>query len=155
MRRLARIGFALALVPVSFCQIKGGSLAGDPSAFTIAIDQPAYTNEPVWVRALNGPLQNVRCPFYPAIGFFGCNKLEVRRDGAVLSPRTIPITGMSWGGPACGSSAPAGSPQGRLPLHILYPLTQPGTYSVRWTTEDLDFTPGSHERFRSVGESSG
>jgi len=78
MHSLACIGFALALVPVSFCQMKGDLDARDPSAFTIAIDQPAYTNQPVWVRAVNGPIQNVRYPFYPAIGFFGCNKLEVR-----------------------------------------------------------------------------
>lgn len=153
MHSLACIGFALALVPVSFCQTKGDLHAGDPSAFTITIDQPAYTNEPVWLRVLNGPIQNVRYPFYPAIGFFGCNKLEVRRDGVLLNRRTIPIAGMAWSSPACGSSAPAGSPQGRLPFHVLYPLTQPGTYSVRWTIEDLDFTAGSHDRFRSIGES--
>lgn len=143
MHRLAVIGFALALVPVSFCQTKGDLQAGIPSAFTIAIDQPAYTNEPVWVRAVGGPAQSVRYPVYPAIGFLGCDRLEMQYDGAPLTPRTIPMVGgMLLGGPPCGSSAPAGSPEGRLPLHIFYPLTQPGTYSVRWTIENPDFTTG-------------
>jgi len=126
--------------------------AGDPPSFTIAIDRPAYANEPIWVRALNGPIENVRYPFYPAIDDFGCNKLEVRHDGALLTPRTIPTPGGTQRvGIACGSSAPAGSPQGRLPLHILYPLSQPGTYSVRWTIE----APGLHRPvpLRAIAES--
>ena len=85
MHRLAGIGFALALVPVSLCPTKRDAQAGIPTAFTIAIDQPAYTNLPVWVSALSGPIQNIQYPFYPAIGYFGCNKLEVRYDGAPLS----------------------------------------------------------------------
>ena len=149
MDRLACIGLALSLVPVSFCQTKGNLQAGNPSSFTVAIDQPAYTREPVWIRALNGP--NVRYPFYPAVGYFGCNRLEVRRDGVLLTPRTIPMMSMAWGGHACGSSAPAGTPQGRLPLHVLYPLTQPGIYSVRWTIEGSDSLSGSHNR--PIGES--
>jgi hypothetical protein len=155
MHRLAFIAFALALVPVSFCQTKGDLQAEDPPAFTIAIDQPAYTDEPVWVRALNGPIENVQYPFNSFIGDFGCNKLEVRHDGVLLTPRTIPSTGEQSNGFACGSAAPAGSPQGRLPLHILYPLTQPGTYSVRWTIEYPDFThgPPPRLRFRPIGES--
>jgi len=152
MHRLAGIGFALALVPMSFCQATDGVQAGDPPSFTIAIDRPAYANEPIWVRALNGPIENVRYPFYPAIDDFGCNKLEVRHDGALLTPRTIPTPGGTQRvGIACGSSAPAGSPQGRLPLHILYPLSQPGTYSVRWTIE----APGLHRPvpLRAIAES--
>lgn len=152
MRRLCGIGFALALAPMSYCQAKNGVQTGDPSSFTISIEGPAYANEPIWVRALNGPIENVRYPFYPAIDDFGCNKLEVRHDGALLTPRTIPAPGGTLRvGIACGSSAPAGSPQGRLPLHIVYALSQPGTYSVRWTIE----APGLHRPvpLRAIAES--
>jgi hypothetical protein len=138
---------------MSFCQAKNGVQTGDPSPFTITIDKPAYANEPIWLRALNGPIENVRYPFDPAIGDFGCNKIEVQRDGVLLSPRTIPSTGVQRTGPVCGSAAPDGSPQSRLPLHILYPLTQPGTYSVRWTIEYPDFTHGPPPGLRSIGES--
>jgi hypothetical protein len=130
--RLSCIVFILALVPGSFCQKVTDAEAGNPAAFTIAIDQPVYANEPIWVHVLNGQIGNVRYPFYPAVGFFGCNKLEVRHNGTLLSPRTIPLT--SYVGLVCGSSAPAGSPEGRLPLHVLFPLTQPGRYSVLWST---------------------
>ena len=152
MHRLVGVGFALALVPISFCQAKSGVQAEVPPSFTIAIDGPAYATEPIWVRALNGQIENVRYPFSPAVGDFGCNKLEVRHHGTLLAPRTNsgPVSSV---GIACGSSAPAGSPQGRLPLHILYPLTQPGTYSVRWTIEYPDLTPGSLTPLRSIAES--
>jgi len=153
MRRLAGIGFALALAPMSFCQAKNGVHTGDPSSFTITIEKPVYANEPIWLRALNGPIENVRYPFNSFIGDFGCNNLEVRHDGVLLTPHTIPFTAIQRIGPVCGSSAPAGSPQGRLPLHILYPLTQPGTYSVRWTIEYPDFAHGPSPGLRPIAES--
>lgn len=61
----------------------------------------------------------------------GCNRLEVKRNGVLLTPRSFSMT--SYEGIACGSSAPNGSPENRLPLHVLYPIDEPGTYSVRWT----------------------
>ena len=151
MRRLACIGFALALVPASFCQGKTAALTGSPSPFTITIDQPAYAGEPIWVRAVNGPIQNVRYPIYSPDGYFGCNKLEVWHDGTLVAPSTTETVPHVYDGPACGSAAPRGSPEGRLPLHVLYPLLQPGTYLVRWTIESPNFAPGP--LLLSIGQS--
>jgi hypothetical protein len=105
---------------------------------TIAVDQPAYTGQPLWIRAVSGPLQNIRYPFHAAAGDIGCNRLEVKRDGVLLAP--LPIhAALSMDGIVCGSGAPVGSPEHRLPIHVLYPLNIAGTYSVRWTV--TGYTP--------------
>ena len=101
-------------------------------ALTIAVDQPVYTGQPLWVRAIAGPLWNIRYPFRGAAQDIGCNRLEVKRNGVLLKPH--PVSGADSGdGIVCGSAAPAGSPENRLPLHVLYPLNVTGVYSVRWT----------------------
>lgn len=97
----------------------------------ISIDQPVYTNQPLWIRAEATPSNNIQYPFRALMEDIGCNQLEVKRDGVLLKPH--PISGIYWGGLLCGTSAPSGSPNDRLPLHVLYSLDQPGTYSVRWT----------------------
>lgn len=150
MRRLACFGFALALVPMSFCQAKTGAQKS-PTAFTIAVDQPVYADEPIWVHALNGPTENVRYPFQPTIGYFGCNKLEVWHEGTLVTPSATATIPPALDGIACGSAAPHGSPEARLPLHIVYPLIQPGTYLVRWTIESPNFAPGP--LLLSIGQS--
>ncbi|HWZ53081.1 MAG TPA: HEAT repeat domain-containing protein [Granulicella sp.] len=104
----------------------------DVPPFAIAIDQPAYTGQPVWIHAVDGPRQNIRYPFRPAAGDIGCNRLELKHNGVLLTP--LPVRGpANMDGILCGSAAPQGSPTYRLPLHILYPFQSPGTYSVRLT----------------------
>ena len=98
----------------------------------IAIDQPVYTNQSLWIRAQATPSDNIRYPFHAAMEDIGCNRLEVKRDGVLLKPH--PLSGTtSLDGILCGSAAPSGSPEDRLPIHVLYPLDKPGTYSIRWT----------------------
>jgi len=77
--------------------------------------------------------------FHAAIEDIGCNQLELKRDGALLKP--LPLAGYAnQSGILCGSAAPRGSPPHRLPLHALFVMDQPGTYSVRWT----ELAPSSH-----------
>src|SRR5260370_33937666 len=101
-------------------------------ALTIAVDQPIYTGQPLWVRAIAGPLSNIRYPFRGTVEDIGCNRLEVKRNGVLLKPH--PINGLgSADGIACGSADPSGSPEDRLPLHVLYPFHVARAYSVRCT----------------------
>jgi hypothetical protein len=105
-------------------------LKPSPPAFTVSVDQPTYTGEPLWVRATAGPLENIRYPFHAGLEDMGCNRLGVKRDGVLLTPRPL-HSNFNGSGIACGSAAPQGAPQNRLPIHILYPLDTPGTYSMR------------------------
>ena len=121
-------------------QLQAATAANNIPALTIAIDQPAYAGQPIWVRAVDGPRQNIRYPFNAAAGYIGCNRLEVRHNGLLLERR--PMRGVHGSsGILCGSGAPQGSPKYRLPLHILYQLNSPGTYSLRWTVETPHLLP--------------
>jgi len=136
------LGLSLALMVSLAPQAQAVPQPVGPPAFTIAIDEPVYTGQPVWIRAVDGERANIRYPFGVAVSNIGCNRLEVKRDGVLLTP--LPLRGeMAWTGPMCGSGAPRGSPANRLPLHILYPFKTAGTYSVRWT--ELVAEPPSRE----------
>lgn len=98
----------------------------------IEVTQPAYAGEPIWVTATSGPIQNVRYPFHAMMEDIGCNRIELKRDGVSLPQ--LPLRGTAdMSGIICGSAAPSGSPPHRLPLHALFDIKEPGTYSVRWT----------------------
>jgi hypothetical protein len=110
---------------------------------TIRLDQPAYTDMPVWLKVefrsgLGGMV------YYPSLlgpAGFGCSQIEVRRDGKVLT--RMPGSNWNRGGMSfsvlnCGGYAKA--PRGledRLPLHLLYRFDEPGTYEVRLTFRDF------------------
>jgi hypothetical protein len=106
---------------------------------TVSLEQPAYTGMPVWLKA-DLPLDSgaIQYPYYLGPAGFGCNEVEVRREGKLLTP----MPGSSWmqsgfggGGAICGSysAAFASKHLGRLPLHLLYRFDAPGTYEVRLT----------------------
>jgi hypothetical protein len=121
------LGFysALTLLASLSSQLQPTTAPTSISTFTIAIDQPAYVGQPIWVRAVDGPQRNIRYPFRAAAGDIGCNRLEVQHNGVLLKRR--PVHGVFQGGILCGSAAPQGSPMYRLPLHVLYEFKSPGT----------------------------
>lgn len=138
--QVAMIGLSLALLTSLLPQLHSTTPPTDTPAFSIAIDGPVYVGQPVWIRAVNIPAEHlIRYPFYTSIGYMGCNRLEVKRNGVMLTPRNFSMT--SYEGLVCGSSAPSGSPENRLPLHVLYPIHEPGTYSVRWTVTGRSTVP--------------
>ena len=114
---------------------------------TVALDKPAYTGESLWIIAAAGR-KNVRYPFRAAMEDIGCNRLEMNRNGTPLTPVHISGTA-NLGGILCGSAAPSGSPDSRLPLHVLFPFRRAGTYSVRWT----ELAPNASGELESVAQS--
>ena len=112
---------------------------------TISLEGPTRVGMPVWlkVKAPYNQESGIRYPFmiYPAS--FGCNEVEVRRNGmplkkiADLSTQAIGVTMI--GGNPCGSLGFTTVPhfKDRLPLHLQYRFDQPGTYEVQLTLRNF------------------
>jgi hypothetical protein len=154
---LPRIALLLFLAPSAQVTAPAPST---PVPLHIEVTQSAYVGEPIWVTATSGPVQNVRYPFHAAMEDMGCNRIDLKHNGAPLP--TLPLRGHAdQSGILCGSAAPAGSPPHRLPLHALFDISTAGTYSVRWTElsfgavsdwisfEVLQPTAEQHERWLS------
>lgn len=125
---------------------------------SVSLDGPAYTDMPVWLK-IDLPFEfvgSVRYPFVLGPAGFGCNEVEVRRNGQALP--FLPDSnwaryGITIGRNICGSYSPAGDTQpDRLPLHLLYRLNVPGIYEVRYTLRSLPIgatAPQTEVRARS------
>lgn len=106
----------------------------------ISLDEPAYTDMPVWIR-VDLPFEFtglMRYPFVLGPAGFGCNEVEVRRTGQylpLLSSSTWTRYLRVMPGNICGSYLEplSGTKPGRLPLHLLYRFYTAGTYEVRFT----------------------
>jgi len=118
---------------------------------TVSLAEPAYVNMPVWLKVeTRFGLGRVSYPSPIGPAGFGCNQVEVRRDGKLLP--VLPGSnwmkyGGSFSGPPCGSYAfPAGDRKaGRLPLHLLYRFDMPGVYEVRYTARDRAIGPATSQ----------
>jgi hypothetical protein len=108
-------------------------VAPTPSVFSIHLESPARAGLPAWIDADLSGLLTVHYPYGTDPGFIGSNQLAVTRDGHPLDrlPDDQPIAPIP--GLVIGSLAPPDAPTGRLPLHLIYDLSTPGHYSVRWT----------------------
>jgi hypothetical protein len=106
--------------------------AATVAEFKIHVAEPVYAGLPVWIQADLPEMLTAHYPYDSDPGWFGQNKIELKREGTILTPLTFP-TPPSGGGVFGGWIAPPGSPTNRLPLHLKYLLDTPGTYSVRWT----------------------
>jgi hypothetical protein len=139
---------------------------------TLSLDSPARVGMPVWLK-VKMPYDresDIRYPFDVFPAGFGCNEVEVRRNGVMLS-RIADVSKQAFGGITmignpCGGIASATQPnfRSRLPLHLQYRFDRPGTYEVRlrmppnwrdrvptvtpWTKiEILPADPGARERW--------
>jgi hypothetical protein len=103
----------------------------------VELDQPAYVGMPVWLKVRRADGNPEGYPFVMGTGWYGCNSVEVRRDGKLL-PMITGSNRMANGGVgagnACAGFAVIGNTpvHSRLPLHLLYHFDQPGTYEVRY-----------------------
>jgi len=114
---------------------------------TLSLEGKARVGMPVWLRVKLPYEQepSLRYPFMIFPAAFGCNEIEVRRDGKLL-PRIADLAsqafmGITIAGNICGSVALSSEPhfKGRIPLHLQYRFDQPGTYEVRL----IESSPGS------------
>jgi len=108
---------------------------------TLSLESPARVGMPIWLK-LNMPYYRDSGILYPFMIFpasFGCNEVDVRRNG-VLLPRIADVGKQAFGGIVM-SGSPCGSVgftskahfKGRFPLHLQYRFDKPGTYEVRLT----------------------
>ena len=92
---------------------------------------------PIWIHVELPHGQQVRYPIRTIPWEFGCDAFEVRKDGKLLDPIPVPTLprAYSFSGldlPSCiPSLGIAINATNRLPLHLQYDFTEPGTYEVR------------------------
>jgi hypothetical protein len=108
---------------------------------TLSLESPARVGMPVWLK-LKAPYDResgIRYPFMIFPASFGCNEVEVRRNG-VLLPRIADVGkqafhGILISGNPCGwlGFRTEAHFKDRFPLHLQYRFDQPGTYEVRLT----------------------
>lgn len=99
----------------------------------LSLDQPVYTNLPIWIKADLGYPYEARYPYGEDPSDFGPNAIDLKRGNEVIQPPCFLPSGYFRSGILDGSAAPPNAPTNRLPLHLKYPIDKPGAYSVRWT----------------------
>jgi hypothetical protein len=101
----------------------------------ISLPDPAYVGMPIWMQVESPTHNTIHYPSSTTPNDFNCNEVDVKQNERLLSPlKGFPPGGR--GGPACGWLGVADIAQSKLPIHLQYPLTQPGTYLVRFTRRE-------------------
>jgi hypothetical protein len=112
---------------------------------SLSVEGEARVGAPIWIQ-IEAPFgwgSMVQYPVRIRPDDFGCNELEVRRNGVPL-PRIHlrpPAGGIANGNP-CGNIGIEGHAiphTGRLPLHLQYRIAEPGVYEVRYTRRRMDY----------------
>jgi len=129
MWRIALLGWLVVTCAFSApCQeIKPGV-----GVANISLPDPAYIGMPIWIKVESPTGYRIHYPSSTTPNDFHCYQVEVKRDGRFLQPRIGFPTGASTGAP-CGWLGVADIADSKLPIHLQYPFTQPGTYLVRFT----------------------
>jgi hypothetical protein len=106
---------------------------------SISLEQPAHVGGPVWIH-IQAPSYtgygDVQYPVEVAPADFGCNEVEVRRNGTLLPRIPMQATARIHMGLMCGNIGIPGHEmqhKNRLPVHLQYRFDQPGVYEVRYT----------------------
>ncbi len=112
----------------------------------LSLSAPAYAGMPVWVR-VEKPWGKgwLRYPFHTEPWDLGASSFEVRFAGAEQPRSPMPFAAGFVGGGIIG--LPAEVPEEylhRVPLHLAYDLSRPGSYEVRFTEYTL--RPGTMEK---------
>jgi hypothetical protein len=107
-----------------------------PDVAMIKLDGVARVEGPVWIHVELPGGEQVRYPVQTLPWEFGCDAVEVRKDGKLLDK--IPVPDIRRGGMNGGISIPCQPNLGipiratnRLPIHLQYDFNEPGTYEMR------------------------
>ena len=101
----------------------------------ISLPDPAYIGMPIWMQVVSPTGYKIHYPSSTTPNDFYCNEVEVMQDGRPLRPRIgFPAAGRA--GAACGWLGIANIAESKLPIHLQYLLTEPGTYMVRFTRRE-------------------
>lgn len=101
----------------------------------ISLPEPVYVGMPIWMQVDSATNHVVRYPSSTVPNDFYCNDVEVKRDGKLIPAlKGFPRGGRTGG--ACGFLGVDGISEGRLPIHLEYPLLEPGDYLLRFTRHD-------------------
>jgi hypothetical protein len=101
----------------------------------ISLPNPAYIGMPIWMEVESPTGYKIHYPSSTTPNDFWCNEVEVKQDGRLLQPHIgLPAAGRN--GPACGWPAAVVTADSKLPIHLQYPLTEPGIYMVRFTRRE-------------------
>jgi len=102
----------------------------------ISLPDPAYAGMPIWMQVDSPTQYPIHYPSSTTPNDFSCNEVEVKQDGRLLPPLQSVPSGGRAAGPACGWLGVVDIAQSKLPIHLQYPLTHPGTYLVRFTRRE-------------------
>jgi hypothetical protein len=122
------------------CVIAGiGVVAGQQGTSVpvakISLPNPAYIGMPIWLQVESPTGYKIHYPSTTTPNDFDCYEVEVQNSGPLVRPLIgLPAAGRS--GPACGWLAIADIAESKLPIHLQYRLTEPGTYMVRFTRRE-------------------
>lgn len=123
--------------------------ARQPSVTKISLPEPAYIGMPIWMEVVSATGYKIHYPSSTTPNDFYCNQVEVKQNGRLLPAVTgSPAAGRAGG--ACGWLGMAGIAESKLPIHLQYLLTEPGTYMVRFTRREYR----REKRGEQIGEQS-
>ena len=106
-----------------------------PPVPKISLPDPAYIGMPIWMQIISPTGFKVRYPSSTTPNDFYCDQIEVKQAGLLLPPLIgFPAGGRA--GAACGWLGIADIAESKLPIHLQYALTKPGTYMVRFTRQE-------------------
>ena len=132
---MLRALISLWLFAPSVAVVAGAHDAPPIPVAKISFPDPAYVGMPIWMQVDSATNYTIRYPSSTTPNDFYCNEVEVKQDGRRLPPlKGVPPGGRA--GAACGFLGVADIAQSKLPIHLQYPLTQPGTYLVRFTRRE-------------------
>ncbi len=116
----------------------------------ISLPEPAYIGMPIWMQVVSATGYKIHYPSSTTPNDFYCNQVELKQNGHLLLPLIgQPAAGRAGG--ACGGLGMAGIAESKLPIHLQYPLTEPGTDMVRFTRRELR----PEKRGEQIAEQSG